>query len=85
MSVVIYALKCDFARHGIPSILVSYNSPFGAQQFAEFAKQWELKHSKISPRYSQSNGRAENAVKTAKSFMAKALEANTDPFLSLLE
>jgi len=81
VSDVIYALKCDFARHGIPSILVSDNSPFGAQEFAVFAKQWEFKHSKISPRYSQSNGRAENAVKTAKRLMAKALEAT--PILSL--
>jgi len=65
--------------------MVSDNSPFGAQEFAEFAKQWEFKHSKISPRYSQSNGRAENADKTAKRLMAKALEANTYPFLSLLD
>jgi len=81
VSDVIYALKCDFARHGIPSILVSDNSPFGAQ---EFAKQWEFKHSKISPRYIQSNGRAENAVKTAKRLMAKALETwRRTPILSL--
>ena len=58
VSGVIYALKCDFARYGIPRILVSDNSPFGDQEFAEFAKQWEFKHSKISPRYSQSNGRS---------------------------
>jgi len=28
---VIYALKCDFARHGICDTLVTDNSPFGAR------------------------------------------------------
>jgi len=50
---VIYALKCDFARHGICDILVTDNSPYGAREFADFAKSWEFKHtmikSKIQP------------------------------------
>ena len=82
---VVHSLKSDFARHGIPCTLISDNSPFGSQEFAEFANLWEFKHTTISPRYSQSNGRVENAVKTAKRLMAKALDANADPFLSLLE
>ena len=63
---VVYALKTNFARHGIPSKLVTDNSPFGSLEFAEFAKAWEFEHTTISPRYSQSNGRVENSVKTAK-------------------
>ena len=36
-------------------------------------------------RYSQSNGKVENAVKTAKRLMTKAVESGNDPFLALLE
>jgi len=82
---IIHALKANFARHGIPSKLVTDNSPFGSQEFANFSKAWEFTHTTISPPYSQSKGRVESAVKTAKTIMSKALEANADPFLSLLE
>lgn len=35
--------------------------------------------------YSQSNGKAENAVKQAKKLMKKTLQSKSDPFLVLLE
>ena len=42
-------------------------------------------HQTSSPRYAQSNGKAENAVKTAKRLMTKAYESGTDPFIALLD
>ena len=69
---IVYVLRQQFARHGIPSEVVSDNSPFGAKEFKAFAERWEFKHTTSSPRFPQSNGRSENAVKTAKSLMLKA-------------
>ena len=82
---VIYALRQQWARHGIPAQLVTDNSPFGSVEFGEFAKKWEFQHITSYPNYPQSNGRAEAAVKMAKKLMQKATEAGTDPFLALLE
>jgi transposase InsO family protein len=82
---VIYALRQQFARHGIPDTVVSDNSPFGAAEFKAFAQRWEFEHVTSSPNYSQSNGRAENAVKTVKRLIQKAEEANADPLLALLD
>ena len=82
---IVYVLRQQFARHGIPSEVVSDNSPFGAKEFKTFAERWEFKHTTSSPRFPQSNGRAENAVKTAKSLMLKAKESGGDPLLALLD
>ena len=78
-------MKQQFARHGIPDTIFSDNSPFGALEFKQFAKSYEFVHQTSSPRYSQSNGRVENAVKVAKRLMTKALEDKADPFLALLD
>jgi hypothetical protein len=64
---------------------VTDNSPFASAEFHRFAKRFEFRHTTSSPRYPQSNGRVENAVKTAKRLMIKAQETSTDPFLPLLE
>ena len=82
---VIYTLRIQFSTHGIPTEVVSDNSPFGAAEFTAFAERWEFKHTTSSPRYPQSNGRAENAVKTAKHLMIKATESGSDPLLALLD
>jgi len=82
---VIDALRRQFARHGIPETVVSDNSPFNSREFKTFASRWEFKHVTSSPNYSQSNGRAENAVKTVKRLMQKAAESGTDPLLAILE
>jgi hypothetical protein len=81
---IIYVLKQQWARHGIPEEVVSDNA-FCSAEFATFARMWEFKHTTSSPRYPQSNGRAEAAVKTAKRLMSKAKEAGADPFLALLD
>ena len=82
---IIYCLKQHFARHGLPLQVVSDNSPFASREFRLFAQRYEFEHTTSSPRYSQSNGRVEAAVKTAKRIMIKASETNTDAFLALLE
>jgi len=82
---IVYCLKQQFARHGIPEEVFSDNSPFNAVEFHQFANKYEFQHTTSSPRYPQSNGRAENAVKVVKSIMTKAVESGNDPFLSLLE
>ena len=82
---VIHRLKQQWARHGIPMQVVSDNSPFGSAEFQDFARRWEFEHVTSSPRYPQSNGKAEAAVKMAKKIMEKAAEAHSDPFLALLE
>ena len=85
VSNIVYCLRQHFARQGLPLETFSDNSPFASAEFRRFAERYEFRHTTSSPRYSQSNGRVENAVKTAKRIMIKAHETNTDPFLALLE
>ncbi len=82
---IVHCLRQHFARHGLPLEVISDNSPFASAEFRRFAKLYEFRHTTSSPRYSQSTGRVENAVKTAKRLMIKAKETNSDPFLALLE
>ena len=82
---IVYILKQQFARHGIPSIVFSNNSSINSQEFRNFAELYEFAHQTSSPRYRQSNGKTENAVRTAKRFMTKAVESARDQFLALLD
>ena len=82
---IVYCLKQQFARHGIPDIVFSDNSPFNSREFKAFSANYEFRHETSSPRYPQSNGKVENAVKTVKRLMTKAVESNSDPFLALLD
>lgn len=83
---VINKLRSHFARHGIPQEVVSDNGPqFTSEEFRCFSKKWEFDHRLTSPYHSQSNGKAEAAVKDAKKISAKAKERNEDPFIMLLE
>ncbi len=83
---VIVKLKGQMARHGIPERLISDNGPqFASREFEEFAKKYQFEHITSSPRYPQSNGKAENAVGTVQRIMQKAYEAGTDPYLALLD
>ena len=78
---VITYLKPWFARHGIPDNVVSDNGPqFQASEFAKFANDYGFKHQPSSPKYLQSNGEVERAVKTVKSLLRKS----TDPYLALM-
>ena len=80
------ALKAQFARYGVPDIVVSDNGPqFGAKEFASFARTWGFTHITSSPRYPQSNGKAENAVKTIKRLFTKCHDSGKSEYLALLD
>ena len=83
---VIEKLKPHMARHGIPDKIVSDNGPqFSSQESKVFKDCYEFDHVTSFPTYPQSNGMAENAVKTAQRIMLKALEAGSDPYLGFLD
>ena len=70
---VVSALKAAFARHGIPEVCVSDNGPcYASAEFDNFAAQYGFLHRTSSPRFAQSNGEAERAVRTAKEMLTKA-------------
>ena len=82
---IIYLLKRQFARHGIPDRLRTYNGPqFSSAAFQKFVYDWHFQHSTSSPHYPQSNGLAESAVKTIKNIMRKAKESVGDAWMGLL-
>ena len=83
---VITHTKSAFARHGIPSEVISDNgSQFSSKEFKSFADQWEFKHTTVSPLYSQANGLIEKAAQTVKNLLTKAKQDHRDPYLGLLE
>ena len=85
-SEVIHTLKRHFSRHGIPSKLMSDNGPpFNSYEFQQFASNYDMVHVTSSPHYPQSNGKVENAIKTAKSLLKKSKAARSDIYLALLE
>ena len=68
---VIQKIKSIFARHGVPNKLRSdIGTQFISEQFRSFASEWGFRHCIGSPRYQQSNGKAENPGKTAKAITA---------------
>ena len=72
---VISAMKSIFARHGIPSTIVSDNGPqYDSVEIKTFVSLYEFKH------ITSSNGQAERTVKTVKGL----LQDSPDIFLSLL-
>ena len=78
---VITALKAIFARHGIPSIMISDNGPqYNCKEMREFAGKYNFCHITSSPYHPQSNGLAERSVKTAKLL----LKDSPDPCKALL-
>lgn len=83
---VIGKMKAQIARHGIPDVIVTDNGPpFNSGEFRDFAANYEFEHRTPSPRYPQSNGKVENAVKIVKNLMRKCVLDQNDPFLALLD
>ena len=84
-TVIINKLKKHFAAHGIPNRLHSDNGPqYNSTEFSNFLKSPGTEHITSSPGYPQSNGRVENAVKTASTLIKKAKESGTEFYPSLL-
>ena len=78
-------LKELFAEHGIPEEIRSDNGPqFASHLFAEFTKEWNIKHSTSSPRNPRSNGQTDFAVKIVKGLLTCAKCSGQDPYLALL-
>ena len=82
---VISHLKSTFAKFGIPYTVMSDNGPeYSLLLFKAFAQEWDFDHATPSPNYPQSNGLVERTIQTGKLCVKKALDANEDPYLSLL-
>ncbi|CAG2223901.1 unnamed protein product [Mytilus edulis] len=64
---VIGILKKHFARYGLPDCVFSDNGPpFNSHELRHFSNQYEFTHTTSSPTiFPQSNGKVENAIKTA--------------------
>ena len=76
----------QLTRHGIPEVLITDNgSEFATQEFKNFSSQWNFEHRMSSPRYPESNGKVENAVKTCKGLLVKAKEDKKDPLSTILD
>ena len=72
------SLKSMFS---VPDIVISDNGPqFSAAEVSEFANKWAFKYD-TSP---QSNGKAENTVKTVKQLLTKCRKAGQSEYLALL-
>ena len=83
---IIKELKAVFARFGIPDVVVTDNGPqFASAEFSTFSRMWAFDHVTSSPKYPQSNGKAENAVKTVKRLFKKCKDAGQSEFLALLD
>ena len=59
--------------------------PLNSNEFQQFATNIDIENVTSSPYYPQSNGKVENAIKTAKSFLKKSKAARSDIYLALLE
>ncbi|XP_015777860.1 PREDICTED: mucin-2-like [Acropora digitifera] len=76
-SSVIQATKQHFSRHGVPHTLITDNgAQFTPEAFRPFAEKYNFKHITSSPYWSQSNGRAEAAVKSTKHILRTAEDAD---------
>ena len=83
---VIKVMKSNFARYGIPKLLVTDSgSQFTSVEFKQFSATWGFQHYKSDPGHHQANGKAESAVKIVKNMMKKCLADGKDQYAALLE
>ena len=70
---VVAKLKEIFMKFGIPEQVFSDNGPqFVSEDFKKFAEDYKFETKTSSPRYPQSNGKSESAVKIVKNILMKA-------------
>ncbi|XP_047020897.1 uncharacterized protein K02A2.6-like [Helicoverpa zea] len=75
----IQVFRSIFARFGLPAQLVTDNGPpFSSQEFKQYCENNCIKHTTSAPYRPQGNGAAENAVKTVKKAIKRALYENED-------
>ena len=83
---VINILKKQFARFGIPNMIISDGGPqFVSQEFKDFTNKWDIVHTTSSPMHQQANGKAESAVKIMKTLLEKCEAERSDPYEAILE
>uniref|UniRef100_A0A803JLC0 Gypsy retrotransposon integrase-like protein 1 n=1 Tax=Xenopus tropicalis TaxID=8364 RepID=A0A803JLC0_XENTR len=83
---IIECCKVHFSRHGIPDTVITDNGPqFVSSEFTHFSRNWEFEHLTSSPYHSQSNGKAEAAVKIAKTIIKKAKRDGKDLWKAILD
>jgi len=46
---IIYCLKCQFARFGLPIELITDNNPFNSAEFRRFVEEYDFKHTTRRP------------------------------------
>ena len=82
-STTITALRSIFAAHGIPELLVSDNgSVFTSAEFKNFIQHNGIRHATSVPYHPATNGLAERAVQTFKSFLKKTPDGTLEDRLS---
>lgn len=73
-----------FSRFGFPKQIVSDNGPpFTSREFAEFTSGNRIQHVFSAPYHPSSNGAAENAVKTVKRVVKKAVKQGSGVMAAL--
>ena len=81
---MIRILTAIFSRFGVPDTLVTDNGPcFASSEFAKFADQRNFYYVTSSLRYPQSNGKAENAVRTIERLFTKCRAIGISEFQAL--
>lgn len=80
----ITALMSVFSRFGLPSQLVTDNGPpFFSQEFKDYCIKNCIKHVTAAPYRPQGNGAAENAVKTIKKVLKRAVHSGENVLQAL--
>jgi hypothetical protein len=82
---VVELTKSHFGPHVIANMITENGPQYTSHELAKFKQEWEFEHTTSSPQYTQSNWKAESAVKIAKTLLKKAKKDNKDINFVLLE